>query len=136
MGWRVTAGNLNLNRDYLKADTPEMKAWLAFFNRWMPDFFIDTHTTDGADYQYQLTWSMNIYGDMDPELTRWSRDNFVEPMTSQMETMGFPVFPYIEFRDWHNPESGLESESSPPMLSQGYTSYRNRPGLLIETHML
>jgi len=136
MGWRVTAENLNLNRDYLKADAPEMQAWLAFFNHWMPDFFIDTHTTDGADYQYQLTWSMNLYGDMDPELTRWSRDNFVEPMISQMESMGFPVFPYIEFRDWHNPKSGLESESSPPMLSQGYTSCRNRPGLLIETHML
>ena len=28
MGWRVTATNLNLNRDFLKADTPEMQSWL------------------------------------------------------------------------------------------------------------
>jgi hypothetical protein len=61
MGWRVTANNLNLNRDFLKADAPEMQAWLNMFNTWMPDFFIDSHTTDGADYQYVLTYQMEIY---------------------------------------------------------------------------
>ena len=136
MGWRVTATNLNLNRDYLKADTPEMQAWLKMFSRWMPDFFIDTHTTDGADYQYQLTYSMDIFGDMDKGLSQWSRDVFLKDMTAGMESAGIPVFPYIEFRDWHNPKSGLETAVSPPMLSQAYTSLRNRPGLLIETHML
>lgn len=136
MGWRVTANNLNLNRDFLKADTPEMQAWLKLFNRWLPDFFIDTHTTDGADYQYQLTYSMNIFGDMDTGLTRWSKEIFLKNMTTDMEAAGIPVFPYIEFRNWFDPKSGLESGVSPPMLSQSYTSLRNRPGLLIETHML
>ena len=50
MGWRTTAQNLNLNRDWTKADAPEMKAMLNLFSSWRPDFFIDTHTTDGADY--------------------------------------------------------------------------------------
>ena len=49
MGWRVTATNLNLNRDFLKADAPEMQAWLKLYNRWFPDFFLDIHTSDGAD---------------------------------------------------------------------------------------
>ena len=52
MGWRTTANNLNLNRDYVKADAPEMKDWIKMFNKFNPDFFIDCHTTDGADYQY------------------------------------------------------------------------------------
>jgi murein tripeptide amidase MpaA len=52
MGFRVNATNLNLNRDYLKAETPEIRAWLQLFNRWQPDLFIDCHVTDGADYQY------------------------------------------------------------------------------------
>ena len=56
MGWRATAQNLNLNRDYMKADAPEMRDWLAMFDTWLPDLFIDIHTTDGADYQYDLTW--------------------------------------------------------------------------------
>ena len=136
MGWRVTANNLNLNRDHLKAETPEMQAWLAMFNDWMPDFFIDTHTTDGADYQYVLTYLMEIFGNMDDGLTTWGKTRFLPAMTKEMEEKGFPVCPYIEFRDWHNPKSGLESGVAPPMLSQGYTSLRNRPGLLIETHML
>lgn len=136
MGWRVTANNLNLNRDYLKAETPEMQAWLTMFNAWMPDLFIDTHTTDGADYQYVLTYLMEIYGGMDSGLTAWCKTKFIPEMAKEMELGGFAIFPYIEFRDWHNPKSGLESGPAPPMLSQGYTSLRNRPGLLIETHML
>ena len=49
MGWRTTAQNLNLNRDYMKADAPEMRAWLKLFSAWLPDFIIDNHTTNGAD---------------------------------------------------------------------------------------
>jgi hypothetical protein len=136
MGWRVTATNLNLNRDYLKADSPEMQGWLRMFNKWLPEFFIDTHTTDGADYQYVLTYYMNIYGGMDEGLTNWSKDVFLKSWNRSMESEGIPVFTYIEFRSWHNPESGIEMNVSPPMLSQGYTALRNRPGLLVETHML
>lgn len=136
MGWRVTANNLNLNRDFLKADTPEMRAWLTMFSHWMPDFFIDTHTTDGADYQYALTYLMEVSGDMDKALTDWSEKTFLPEMTASMESAGFPVFPYVEFRNWHDPRSGLITEVAPPMLSQAYTALRNRPGLLIETHML
>jgi murein tripeptide amidase MpaA len=135
-GWRVTATNLNLNRDFLKADAPEMKAWLKMFSTWMPDFFIDTHTTDGADYQYVLTYQMEIYGNMDPGLTEWTRNSFLTNWTGKMKDAGYPVFPYIEFRSWHDPMSGIENSVAPPMLSQGYTSLLNRPGLLIETHML
>ncbi len=136
MGWRTTATNLNLNRDFLKADSPEMVAWLKFFNQWMPDFFIDVHTTDGADYQYALTYLMEIYGNMDEGLTRWAKDNFIPQLTSRMNANGIPIFPYVGFRNWHDPRSGLITEVAPPMLSQGYSALRNRPGLLIETHML
>ncbi len=136
MGWRTTATNLNLNRDFLKADTPEMQAWLAMFNKWLPDFFIDCHTTDGADYQYVLTYLMEIYGDMDEGLSGWCEKTFISRMEQHMKRSGYPVFPYVEFRNWHDPRSGLYTEVAPPMLSQGYTALRNRPGLLIETHML
>jgi len=136
MGWRTNAINLNLNRDYLKADSPEMKAWLRMFNNWMPDFFMDFHTTDGADYQYVLTYLMEIYGDMDDDLSAWSKNSFIRQMQAHMNDGGYPVFPYVYFRRWHDPRSGLITEVAPPMLSQGYTTLRNRPGLLIETHML
>jgi len=136
MGWRVTATNLNLNRDFLKADAPEMRAWLKMYNQWNPDFFIDIHTTDGADYQYVLTYMMETLGQMDKGLTSWCDGLFLPEWTSGMETAGYPVFPYVQFRRWHDPKSGLERDVAPPMLSQGYVALRNRPGLLVETHML
>ena len=136
MGWRVNANNLNLNRDFLKAETPEMQAWLKLFNHWMPEFFIDSHTTDGADYQYVLTYLVEIYGDMDNGLTAWAKDNFIREMKDHLMNNGFPAFPYVTFRNWNDPKSGLKNTVAPPMLSQGYTALRNRPGLLIETHML
>ncbi len=136
MGWRVNANNLNLNRDFLKAETHEMKAWLKLFNHWMPGFFIDIHTTDGADYQYVLTYLVEIYGDMDPGLTGWAKDNFIPEMKDHLLNSGFPSTTYVTYRRWHDPKSGLINDVAPPMLSQAYTALRNRPGLLIETHML
>ncbi|HMM11895.1 MAG TPA: M14 family metallopeptidase [Bacteroidales bacterium] len=136
MGWRTTAQNLNLNRDHLKADAPEMQAWLRLFNRWMPEFFIDTHTSDGADYQYVITYSLEIHGQMDAGLTAWQKDHYLPRMQNLMNEAGFPMFPYVSFRRWHDPRSGLIAGVSGPMFSQGYTAVLNRPGLLVETHML
>jgi len=136
MGWRVTAQNYNLNRDFLKADAPEMKAWLQLYNQWLPEFFIDCHTTDGADYQYVITYALETFGNMDKDITRWVKNTYEPEITEKMFAKNFPIFRYVSFRQWHNPKSGLYSHASPPMLSQGYTAIRNRPGLLIETHML
>lgn len=136
MGWRTNAQNLNLNRDFLKADAPEMHAWLTMFNSWLPDFFIDCHASDGADYQYVITYVMEIFGTMDPMLTRWQEKDFLPWLQGNMDASGHPMFPYVSFRRWHDPRSGLRSGASPPRLSQGYTAIQNRPGLLIETHML
>lgn len=136
MGWRTTAQNLNLNRDYLKADAPEMQAWLKLFNEWQPDFFVDCHVTDGADYQYVATYALETMGNMDPIMTQWVKASYEPSLIKEMNNLNLPIFPYVQFRNWHDPRSGLESWPAPPMLSQGYTAARNRPGLLIETHML
>lgn len=136
MGWRTTAQNLNLNRDFLKADAPEMKAWLKLFNKWLPDFFMDVHTTDGADYQYALTYQMETEGNMDPELTAWARDEYLPEMKKEMAEAGFPVFQYVAFRTWFDPRTGLRNGVAGPRYSQGYTALQNRTGLLVETHML
>ncbi|MFW5974731.1 MAG: M14 family metallopeptidase [Bacteroidota bacterium] len=136
MGWRTNSLNLNLNRDYMKADSPEMRHWLELWNAWLPDFFVDCHTTNGADYQYELTYAMEVYGQMDKELTKWQKEEYIDEVMPQMFEAGFPVFPYVSFRKWHDPRSGLKTAVFAPRISQGYTAVQNRPGLLIETHML
>jgi hypothetical protein len=133
-GWRTTATNLNLNRDYLKADAPEMQAWLQLFNRWDPDFFIDCHTSDGADYQYPVTIEYN--GFRSQLLDQWLSGSLIPGLTRAMETSGYPIFNYVSFRKWHDPRSGLVEHVPGPRFSTGYVSARNRFALLIETHML
>jgi hypothetical protein len=136
MGWRTTSQNLNLNRDFLKAEAPEMQDWLKLYNQWMPEFFVDCHVTDGADYQYPLTYALETKGNMEKNLSDWTQNVCEKFLITEMKKSGFPIFPYVEFRNWHDPRSGLTTGVAPPMLSQGYCAIQNRPGLLIETHML
>ncbi|MBN2683176.1 MAG: hypothetical protein JXR58_11760 [Bacteroidales bacterium] len=136
MGFRTNGQNLNLNRDFLKADSPEMKHWLKLFTNWLPDFFIDCHTTDGADYQYSLTYGLEIYGNMETELTKWQKEKYLPFVEKKMKEAGHLIFPYVMFTRWHDPRSGLRSWVGSPALSEGYTAVQNRIGLLIETHML
>lgn len=136
MGWRTTAQNYNLNRDYLKADAPEMHGFLKLYNEWLPEFFADCHVTDGADYQYTVTYDIETHISQDPGLINWAKKVYIPLMQSKMTADGFPIFHYIEFRKWADPASGLKSSVSLPRYSTGFTSLHNRPGLLIETHML
>ncbi len=134
MGWRTNANNLNLNRDFVKAESPAMQAWLKLFHYWMPDFFIDCHTTDGADYQYVLTYEAD--GNYHPLVNDWMKENYLSVLEQKMEKEGYLIFPYVWFRRWHDPRSGLIDEIPPPRLAHGYVSILNRPSVLIETHML
>jgi hypothetical protein len=136
MGWRTNSNNLNLNRDYMKADSPEMRAWLKLFNKYLPDLFIDCHTTDGADYQYVATYALETFGNMDAGLSNWVKNTYEPYLVEEMNKKQSPIFPYVSFKNWHDPRSGLIRGVGTPMISQGYTALQNRVGLLIETHML
>jgi hypothetical protein len=135
MGWRVTAQNLNLNRDYMKADAPEMQAWLRMYNAWLPDFFVDCHVTDGADYQYVVTYSIESGVNVAEPVRRWINSVYL-PDLRRVKTAGIPVTPYVDFRDDYDPAKGLQGGTAPPRFSTIYVTLHNRPGLLIETHML
>ncbi|MBR1514100.1 MAG: lipoprotein [Bacteroidales bacterium] len=136
MGWRVNAQGLNLNRDYTKLDTPELRAFVALFNAWQPDFFFDTHATDGADYQYVTTYSMEDFGNYDEGLSQWLDDVWEPQIRHTMQDLGMPVTRYIEFQPWGDPTASLCDRSFAPIFSQAYTIARNCPGVLLETHML
>src|SRR6185436_3197604 len=72
MGWRHTPIGLNLNRDYMKLDAPEMRALIGnVYTKWWPDLLIDNHTTDGADYRWDVTWATNHGAGMPAALDRW-----------------------------------------------------------------
>jgi len=136
MGWRATAQRLNLNRDYLKADAPEMQALIRLYQEVLPDFYIDCHVTDGADYQYPLTYGLQIHGNLNQDQSEWLGKTYLPYVEQEMERSGNPIAPYMDFVEWHNPASGIRSYMETPRYSGGYAAINNRPALLIETHML
>jgi hypothetical protein len=136
MGFRVTAQNLNLNRDYTKADAPEMRAWLAMFDAWMPDLFMDIHTTDGADYQYDLTWYLEDWGPLHPAVKAWQNEAFKQSIFPAFDKMGHMQSPYLDLVDHRDITKGVGNFGSGPRFSTGYVALRNRAALLVETHML
>jgi murein tripeptide amidase MpaA len=136
MGWRTTSTYQNLNRDYMKADTPETRAWLALWNRWQPDLFIDCHVTDGADYRYNITYQFEHHDGVDENVLAWEREVINGKVKPATEAAGNLLSWYLEFRDNRDLTLGIEDFNGSPRFSTGYTPLRNRPGVLIETHML
>jgi hypothetical protein len=135
MGWRTTAQNLNLNRDYMKADAPEMRAWLRAFNAWDVDMLVDCHVTNGIDFQYNASYGMEVYGNIAPPLGAWQR-RLESAFLEGMEAAGDPLVPYVFPREDKDLSKGFVDWASAPRLSTGYAAVRNRGNLLIETHML
>ncbi|MDT4954471.1 MAG: hypothetical protein QOJ02_2609 [Acidobacteriota bacterium] len=136
MGWRATSTNLNLNRDYMKADTPETRAWLKLWTEWNPDLLIDCHVTDGADFQYDITYIYEHHEHMPAPVLAWMREAFDRKIFPATEAEGNLLSQYITFRDNRDFSKGLDGFVMPPRFSTGYTTIRNRPGMTIETHML
>ncbi len=137
IGWRANATNLNLNRDYMKADAPETRAWLRLWNEWQPDLFIDCHVTDGADFRYDVTYQYEAGDNVPAPLRDWWRTAYEGRIVPAAETAGRLFSTYLVFRDNRDPvHKGVEGFIGTPRFATGYTPLRNRPGLLIETHML
>ena len=135
MGFRGQSQYLNLNRDYIKADTPEMRAWLKLWRHWRPDLLIDVHTTDGADYQYDLTWYLEDPHKLDTGVSTWQQQAMANVIPAY-EKRGHLAAIYLEFKDEAEPRQGIENFGSGPRFSTGYAALQNRPALLIETHMM
>ncbi len=136
MGWRTTTSYQNLNRDYMKADTSETRAWLSLWNRWSPDLFIDCHVTNGADYQYNITYQHEHHSGVPASVLDWEKRVIDERVAPATEGAGNIVSWYLEFVDNRDFSLGIRDFNGSPRFSTGYLPLRNRPGILIETHML
>ncbi|MEO7166947.1 MAG: M14 family metallopeptidase [Chthoniobacterales bacterium] len=138
MGWRTNAKNLNLNRDYAKADTPEMTAMLGALSQWQPDLYLDLHVTDGADYQYDITFGFNGTGGHSPAIEAWLENTFTPAVTNDLEKMGHTPGS-TDTANWINPidlSKGIQSWMANPRFSTGYGDVRHLPTVLLENHSL
>jgi hypothetical protein len=121
VGVRANAQNLDLNRDYVKAEAPETRASLTMFNVWDPDVFVDLHTTDGSFHGYALTYSPSLSPAAEIGGV-YARDSLLPVLRERMRTRdGFEVFDYGNFV---SDERGLVADTS---VREAWATYDSRP---------
>jgi hypothetical protein len=134
MGWRTTSQNLNLNRDYVKAEAPEMQAMLGLLNEWDPILYVDLHVTNGAKFQHDVSYIVGPTLAGDEELRRAGmalRDELLQRMSARGS---LPVDFYPSFVRDDDPSSGFAVSIDAKRFSQQYWVSRNRLSVLVETH--
>ncbi|MBL9114407.1 MAG: M14 family metallopeptidase [Verrucomicrobiaceae bacterium] len=140
MGWRTTAQNLNLNRDYMKADAPEMRALLKLFNDWPVELYLDVHTTDGLDFQYDITYAYHGRQgtpSWSPQINAWLDQSLSPAVYTALHAQHhLPLNLYVQPVSKRTLQLGLRESQMPPRFSLGYGDLRHIPSVLIETHSL
>lgn len=134
-GFRGNSKNYDLNRDFIKTDSKNSAAFQLIFNTWQPEIFVDTHTSNGADYQYTMTLIPTQKDKLNPVLSGYLTNTMVPSLYEKMEKKGFEMIPYINSVE-ETPEAGITGFLETPRYSTGYTTLHNTIGFMPETHML
>lgn len=134
-GFRGNARNYDLNRDFIKCDTHNARSFASIFHSWDPDVFVDTHVSNGADYQYVMTLIPTQYNKLSPPLGTYLHNTMLPFLYDAMQSAGFPMCPYVNEVD-EIPDNGIMDFLDYPRYSTGYTALFNTIGFMPETHML
>ncbi len=134
-GFRGNARHLDLNRDFVKQDSRNARSFAALFQKWRPEIFVDTHTSNGADYQYTMTLIPTQADKLGPALGPYLKENLLPALYAGMARKQWPMVPYVDF-EGETPESGLRAFLESPRYSTGYAALFNSIGFMPETHML
>lgn len=133
-GFRGSRQHYDLNRDFIKGDTRNSQVFQKMFVTWDPDVFLDTHTSNGADYQYVMTLIETHRDKLAPKLSSFMHAAFTLPLYERMESAGYPMVPYVNTLG-STPETGLVSFLETPRYSSGFAALHHTIGYIPETHM-
>ncbi len=136
-GFRGNAKNLDLNRDFIKMDALNTESLIELLRTWDPDVFIDTHVSDGADYQYTMTLISSQHNKMNPAMGAYMKNTFTPSLFSAMKKLKDEATPYVNtYHESEIPDSGITAFLETPRFSSGYQSLFNCFSFISETHML
>ncbi|WP_373511494.1 M14 family metallopeptidase [Persicitalea sp.] len=134
-GFRGNARNYDLNRDFIKADTRNARSFAAIFHELDPDLFVDTHVSNGADYQYVMTLDYTQENKLGGSLGEFQRGTFLPYLYKHMKEAGYEATPYVNA--WgQTPAKGFVQFPDWPRYSTGYAALFHTIGVMTETHML
>jgi len=134
-GFRGNARNYDLNRDFIKADTKNAKAFTEIFRTVKPDVFIDNHVSNGADYQYTLTHLFTQHNKLGGELGNYLQTSLMPELIDSLKQNKWDITPYVNVFN-KTPDTGFSQFMDSPRYSSGYTTLYNTLGMMVETHML
>ena len=134
MGFRTNGARLNVNRDWVKTDTPEIQAALRVLRAYDPLVLVDLHTTDGAKFEHDVSLLVSPYAPRPDAIDEVAAQLSAQLMTRLGELGHLPLDFYPSFLDDERPESGFAKGEAPPRFSQAYMAARGRIGILVETH--
>lgn len=134
-GFRGNARNYDLNRDFIKADTKNARAFTELFRTVKPDLFIDNHVSNGADYQYTLTHLFTQHNKLGGDLGNYLHTSLMTQLQDSLQKKTWDITPYVNVFN-STPDSGFTQFLDSPRYSTGYTTLFNTLGMMVETHML
>ncbi|OAB76239.1 hypothetical protein ULVI_14195 [Cochleicola gelatinilyticus] len=134
-GFRGNARNYDLNRDFIKSDTKNAKAFAHLFQIVKPDFFIDNHVSNGADYQYTLTHLFTQHNKLGGPLGNYLHTSLMTQLEDSLAKQDWDITPYVNVFN-STPEKGFTQFMDSPRYSTGYATLFNTLGMMVETHML
>ncbi len=134
-GFRGNGRNYDLNRDFVKCDSRNAQSFNAIFSRWMPDVFVDNHTSNGADYQYTMTLIPTLHSKLEAPLGDFLTNKMLPALYADMENRGWGMIPYVD-TPGPTPETGIVNFCDYGRYSTGYAALWNTIGFMPETHML
>ncbi|MEW5902563.1 MAG: M14 family metallopeptidase, partial [Acidobacteriota bacterium] len=137
VGVRHNGQNLDLNRDSLKLESPELLGLVEnILLRWDPLLLVDCHTTNGSYHQEVVTYSWGLNPNGDPNIISYQRDKMMPEIESILEKKyGTPALGYGGFRDYRAPEKGWQTFEPQPRYLTNYIGLRNRLSILDENYV-
>ncbi|PKP17769.1 MAG: hypothetical protein CVU07_03415 [Bacteroidetes bacterium HGW-Bacteroidetes-23] len=134
-GFRGNYRNFDLNRDFIKSDTKNARSFAEIFHLVNPDVFIDNHVSNGADYQYILTYIQTQHQKLGNDLGNYLKDEMTPKIRTQLLKKKIESIPYVTVYG-ATPEKGFTQMMDLPRYSTGYASLFHTIGYMPETHML
>lgn len=134
-GFRGNARNFDLNRDFIKADTKNARSFQLIFNWLRPHVFVDTHVSNGADYQHVMTLISTQHNRLGGLAGKYLYEHMNPFLYKSMEEKDFPMVPYVNA--WGGkPEDGWAQFKDLGRYSSGYAALFSTLSFMPETHML
>lgn len=134
-GFRGNAQNLDLNRDFIKQDAREARSFSRLFHWLQPDMQIDTHVSDGADFQHVMTLISTQYDQLGEPLGSWLKHQLLPDIVRRMQQTNWDIIPYVDF-ELSDFDKGMQMFFDTPRYSSGYASLFGCLSFIPETHML